>query len=94
MLASLLFAMVPALDQQIIVDVCVNEPYVHDTLSGVYVGGGRIPLFNLDELLPYVDTSGKFLEPMSSLKFVSHKHRNVAEALYKDLNDMCMERYL
>ena len=67
MLASLLFAMVPALDQWSIVDVCVNEPCVHDTLSGAYVGGGRIPLFNLDELLPYVDTSGKCLEPMSKV---------------------------
>ena len=53
----------------------------------MHVGGGRIPLFHLDELLPYVDISGKCLEPESNLKFVGHKHRNVAEALYKNLGD-------
>jgi hypothetical protein len=79
--------MVPALSKWRISDVCTNEPWIDDTPSGMHVGGGRIPLFKLDELLPYVDTSGKCLEPAATLKFVGHKHKNVVEALYKNLND-------
>jgi len=56
-LASLLFMMVPALSKWRISDVCTNEPWIDDTPSRMHVGGGRIPLFKLDELLPYVDTS-------------------------------------
>ena len=86
-LASLLFMIMPALGKWSVADVGTNEPCIDNTPSGVHVGGGRIPLFNLDELLPYVDTSGKCLEPVATLKFVGHKHKNVVEALYKNLND-------
>jgi hypothetical protein len=52
-----------------------------------HAGGGRIPLFNLEELLPHVDCSGKIVAPDSNLRFVGHKHKNVAEALYSALGD-------
>jgi hypothetical protein len=86
-LASLLFMMVPTLGKWSIADVCTNERWIDNTPSGMHVGGGRIPLFKLDELLPYVDTSGKCLEPVATLKLVGHKHKNVVDALYKNLND-------
>jgi hypothetical protein len=79
--------MLPTLGKQNIVDICENEPWIHNTSSGVHVGGGRIPLFDLDELLPHVDLSGKCIDTGASLKFVTHNHRNVVEALYKNLND-------
>ena len=37
--------------------------------------------------LSHVDISGKCLKPGNSLKFIGHKHKNVAEALYGGLND-------
>ena len=52
-----------------------------------HVGGGRIPLFSLKELLPHVNCSGKIMHPESSLRFIGHKHKNVAEALYGALGD-------
>jgi hypothetical protein len=86
-LASSLFMTVPILGQWSISDTCANEQYICDTPPGMHVGGGRIPLFHLDELLPYVNTSGKCLEPESNLKFIGHKHQNVTEALYRNLSD-------
>ena len=53
----------------------------------MHVGGGRIPLFNLKELVPHVNCSGKIVTPESSLRFVGHKHKNVAETLYSALGD-------
>jgi hypothetical protein len=52
-----------------------------------FIGGGRVPLFQLEEILPHVDISGKCFKSGNSLKFIGHKHKNVAEALYKGLND-------
>ena len=51
------------------------------------VGGGRIPLFSLEDLLPHIDHSGEAVKPSSHLKFVGHRHKNVAGALYKELDD-------
>ena len=58
-----------------------------DNLSWKDIGGGRIPLFNLEELVPHVDCTGKIVTSESSLRFVGHKHKNVAEALYSALGD-------
>jgi len=66
---------------------------IHKNVSSIYVpplvqiGGGRIALFSLEELLPHVDHSGKAVKPFSNLKFVGHRHKNVAGALYKELDD-------
>ena len=65
-LASQLFMMLPTLGKQNIVDIFENEPRIHNTSSGVHVGGGRIPLFDLDELLPHVDLSGKCIDTGAS----------------------------
>ena len=58
-----------------------------DLPSYEHVGGGRIPLFGLEELLPHVNCSGKIVTPESNLRFIGHKHKNVAEALYGALGD-------
>lgn len=66
---------------------------VHNKVSSVHVpplmqlGGGRIPLFSLEELLPHIDHSGEAVKLSSNLKFVGHRHKNVAGALYKQLDD-------
>ena len=64
-----------------------TDRFQSDDLSWKHIGGGRIPLFNLDELLPHVDCAGKIVTPSSSLRFAGHKHKNVAEALYSALGD-------
>ena len=51
------------------------------------VGGGRSPTFKYQDLLPYVDSSGKIINPSYGMKFVIHNHHNVVEALYKDRVD-------
>jgi len=58
-----------------------------DDLSWENIGGGRVPLFNLEELVPHVNCSGKIVTPESNLRFIGHKHKNVAEALYGALGD-------
>ena len=58
-----------------------------DVPSYKHTGGGRIPLFNLKELIPNVECSGKIVTSESNLRFIGHKHKNVAEALYGALVD-------
>jgi len=65
----------------------VDKMSLCDVVPTMHIGGGRVPLFKLEELLPHIDLSGKHLHPGSSLKFVGHKHKNVVESLYKDLDD-------
>jgi hypothetical protein len=66
---------------------------MYDNVSSMYVpplmqvGGGRIPLFSLEELLPHIDHLGKAVKPFCDLKFVGHRHKNVTDALYKELED-------
>jgi hypothetical protein len=51
-----------------LVTVVSNPGEIHPDLpSWEHVGGGRIPLFNLEELLPHVDCSGKVVAPESNL---------------------------
>jgi hypothetical protein len=52
-----------------------------------WIGGGRVPLFTLSELQPHVDFTNKSVSTAAVFKFVTHKHNNVANALYRDAND-------
>jgi len=42
-------------------------------------------VFKLDELMPYIDCSERNFKQNDLFKFVAHKHKNVADTLYKDL---------
>ena len=54
------------------------------------VGGGRIPTFSLDELLPHISASAQTFEKLSVFKFKAHNHNRVAHALYGSLSSyMC-----
>jgi hypothetical protein len=77
------FAILPTCIPQNALPLPVNELHTAYT----QIGGGRVPLFQLEEILSHVDISGKCFKPGNSLKFIGHKHKNVAEALYKGLND-------
>ena len=71
-----------------------EEMLFHSPLSqsGVtsYVGGGRSPTFKLHKLLPHVDCLGKVLKPDAVMKFLVHKHQNVAKYTYPDsINHIC-----
>ena len=44
-------------------------------------------MFKYQDLLPYVDSSRKIINPSYDMKFVIHNHHNVVEALYKDQVD-------
>jgi hypothetical protein len=52
------------------------------------IGGGRVSLFTLSELQPHVDFTNKSVGSTTAVfKFVTHKHGNVVNALYKDADD-------
>jgi hypothetical protein len=57
------------------------------------VGGGRIPIFFAEELLPYINYSDMKLVG-SRLKFVGHNHERVIEALYKGSDSHVYGRFL
>lgn len=56
--------------------------------SNMSIGGGRkTPTFVLAELFPNINLTHKSLHPDSRVKFIGHKHVNVADVLYKDSVD-------
>ena len=85
-LASWLSMLMTLSVQSAVAVPCASSPLA-DVPSQIRVGGGRIPLFQLEQLLPHVECSGKIIKSGSSLRFVGHKHKNVAEALYGSLRD-------
>lgn len=78
---------------------CAISSKAHDSAASVgsathsvsaykaQIGGGRVPLFTLSELQPHVDFTNKSISTTAVFKFVTHKHNNVANALYRDTND-------